>query len=463
MRVFVETPDKGAVPVNMYAINLGYSGHGKGFATNIIEEHLTHKFRNNFLENTFNVIAMDHIRKLAVRKSIKRQTDEEDEIEKLTKEFNGLGPMLFSFDSATPAAIKQMRQKLLMANAGSINFECDEIGSNLLGQMDVLTTFLELFDIGKIKQKLVKNTSENLRSEEIEGKTPTNMMLYGTPSKLLNCSKTEEEFISLLETGYARRCFFGLSKKILAMKTLTPQEILDRYTNSSDDDELEDESNYFFALGSIHNFGKKILLSKPVALQLIQYRHNCEYLAQQLPEHKEIQRIELQHRYAKAIKLAGTYAFIQGSIEVTEELLDQAIKLTEESGAAFKEIFNREKPYEKLAKYIASENRELTHVDITEDLPFYKGSDSARKTMMDMAVAFGYRNNIIIKKSFHEGIDFFKGESLEKTNLAKIKVAYSTDITTNYKNDTCRFEDLYKLIQKNGYHWVNHHLTETAT
>ncbi len=43
--------------------------------------------------------------------------------------------------------------------------EIDEIGSNLLGQMDVLTTFLELYDVGKVKQKLIKNTVRQRKSK----------------------------------------------------------------------------------------------------------------------------------------------------------------------------------------------------------------------------------------------------------------------------------------------------------
>lgn len=49
--------------------------------------------------------------------------------------------------------MKQMRHKLLMADAGSVNLQIDEIGSNLVGNVDVLNTFLELYDMGLIKPK----------------------------------------------------------------------------------------------------------------------------------------------------------------------------------------------------------------------------------------------------------------------------------------------------------------------
>ena len=126
-----------------------------------------------------------------------------------------------------------MRHKLLMAEAGSMNFEMDELGSNLLGNTEVLNVFLELFDVGKVKQKLTKNTSENIRSEEINGRTPTNLLLFGTPSKLLNGGKVEEEFYAMLETGYARRCLFGFSKKLHKSKGFTPEQVYDMLTDKS--------------------------------------------------------------------------------------------------------------------------------------------------------------------------------------------------------------------------------------
>ena len=75
-----------------------------------------------------------------------------------------------------------MREKLLLAAAGSMNFELDEVGSHMITNTDVLNTFLELYDIGLIKQKLIKNTHENRRSQEIPGNTPTNLMMFGTPT-----------------------------------------------------------------------------------------------------------------------------------------------------------------------------------------------------------------------------------------------------------------------------------------
>jgi len=207
MRCSVQIAETQKIPINMYAINLAPSGSGKGHSINIIEDQVINAFRHKFLETTFPLVAERNLAEIAVRRAQKNASDQDDELVRAQMEFEEMGALLFSFDSATSAALKQMRTKLLMAKAGSMNLEIDEIGSNLLGNGEAIDAYLELFDVGKIKQKLIKNTRENVRSEDLFGSTPTNMLLFGTPTKLLNGSKTEDEFYDLLEIGYARRCF----------------------------------------------------------------------------------------------------------------------------------------------------------------------------------------------------------------------------------------------------------------
>jgi hypothetical protein len=458
MRTDIKTHDRGVIPVSLYAINLAVSGAGKGHATNIVEESVIHKFKQRFLEETFPIISQTNLAKLANKRAAKKGADPDEELEKVEREFNNLGQLAFSFDSGTPAAIKQMRHKLLMSDCGSINLEMDEMASNLLGNVDVLTTFLELFDKGKIKQKLTKNTTENTRSEEIDGQTPTNLMLFGTPSKLLNGTKVEDEFFSMLDVGYARRCLFGYVRSADKRTDLTPEEIYDLLTDNATEDYLEDFSDYLANLADMANFRRTILIDRTVSLLLIEYKLQCEKLAEDFPEHEDIRKAELSHRYFKALKLAGTYAFIDTSSHITEDHLYNAIKLVEDSGEAFESIFTRDRNYVKLAKYIASVKREVTHVDLVEDLPFYKGSESQKRELMGLAIAYGYKNNIIIKRQFNDGIEFLRGESLQETDVNKLIISHSADLAYNYSNDYAPFDKLHKLTQISSYNWTNHHL-----
>lgn len=456
MRCSIKTMDRGNIPVNAYVINLAPSGYGKGHSTNILEDEVLKPFKDKFMEEVYPVVAQRNLAKLAIKRSIKKGTQEEVELARVQAEFERAGTYVFGFDSGTTPAVKQMRHMLLMSGAGSINLEIDEIGSNLLGNVEVLTTFLELFDVGKIKQKLTKNTNENQRGEEIDGRTPTNLLLFGTPAKIFDGGKVESEFISFQEIGYARRCIFGYSKIPPKRKDVSARDILNNIIAGGTDQYLTTLASQIELLADEDHFEIELDVSEDVTLLLLEYKLKCEMLAADMPEHDEIKKAELSHRYFKALKLAGAYAFIEDYPEITEDHLYSAIKLVEDSGKAFNEMLSRDKNYAKLAQYIASCGSEVTHVDLVEALPCYRGSVSQKQELMTLAIAWGYKNNIIIKKSFTDGIEFLHGETLKTTDLNSLILSYSDDIATGYESTRVPFDKLHKLTQEDGFHWCNH-------
>ena len=458
MRCTIDTPDRGEIPVNLYALNLAPSGMGKGQSTNLLEEEVIHRFRQRFQDETFPLLAEINLPKLALKRANRKATDPDEELVRTQKEFEDLGPLLFSFSEATAPAVKQMRHKLLMANAGSMNLEIDEIGLNLTSSAEVLSPFLELYDKGKIKNKLLKVSADSKRFEEVAGNTPTNLMMFGAPIKLFDGATTEQQLYTFLDTGYARRCFFGYLRSATKDLSLTPEQVYDMNTADNSAQVLDALADKLENLADIINVNKKLVMSKDTCLALIEYRLLCEREAQKLPEHEEMKKAELSHRYFKALKLAGAYAFVDGSPELTQSHLHNAIKLAEESGKAFTTMLNRDRPYVKLAKYIANVKKEITQADLVSDLPFYRGGSAQKQEMLTLAIAYGYKNNIVIKKSFSDGIEFLRGETLESTDLAKMVVAYSSDITTDYRNEYAPFDQLHKLVQAPGMHWVVHHL-----
>jgi hypothetical protein len=457
MRVNVETRHRGVIPVNLYCINLAPSGQCKGFSTNLIEDHLIQNFETVFMEQTLPVISDENLAKLAVKRAYLKNEDPDTMENAVRSEYRELGKLKFNFDSATPPAVKQMRHKLIMAGIGAVNLEIDEIGINLLPNSDVFGTFLELFDIGKIKDKLTKNTKENIRHEEVKGITPTNLNAFGTPTKLLDGGKTEDTFYSFLDMGYARRCLFGYTRASKKTTGLTAKEVYDVLTDPTLSDFLKETSAKFGKLADAANYKKHITMSEKVSLHQIDYQLHCERLAEKMGEHQEMAKAEMAHRFFKAIKLAGTYAFIDGHSTITEDNWYAAVCMVEESGEAFSELLARDRSYVKLAKYLASTNTEVTQVDLTEDLPFYKGSAAARNELMQYAVAWGHKHHVVIKKTMTNGIEFIKGESLKRTDLKKLTVAYSHDISDGYKSTHAPWNRLHELVLQKGLHWINHH------
>ena len=459
MRTNVINYDKQIVPVNVYALNLMPSGFGKGLAVNVLESNIMHEFRHRFLEETFPIKATENLTRLASSRALKDGTEEEVALEKLGAEFTALGELMFSFDSGTPAALKQMRTKLLMSKAGSMNFQIDEIGSNLQKCQEMLEVFLELYDVGKVKQKLIKNTAENIRLADMEGITPANLLMFGTPSKLLDGGRIEELIMDFFETGFGRRCFFGIIDiaSTTAASTKSPEEILDDLLNSNLGEQMNEMSDHFEDLADVTNFGQNLPMPREGAILCIEYQQNCKARTEKLRIHDDTGRAEMLHRYWKVIKLAGAYAFSEGSPEITLAHFQAAIKLAEESGDAFKRIMSRDKNYVRLAKYISESGLELTQADLVEELQFYRGTAGAKAEMFQLAVAWGYSRNIIIQKKYNEGIEFISGSMLEETNLDKLILSHSNDGAYNYVPvDTASFTRLHEMTQITNYHFCNH-------
>ncbi|TGW14441.1 DUF3987 domain-containing protein, partial [bacterium NHP-B] len=76
--------------------------------------------------------------------------------------------------------------------------------------------------------------------------------------------------------------------------------------------------------------------------------------------------------------------------------------------------------------------------------------------MLTLAIAWAYKNNIVIKKSFTEGIEFLSGESLKETNLDEMIMATSDDIAYGYENQRIKWDEIGMVGENAGYHWINH-------
>lgn len=457
MRAEVQNTNGEYFPVNIYAWNLAPSGTGKSRSANIIEKQVMGGFRTRFTESLMPMVAEQRLHKMAVRRSYRNGTEVDEELDKLRAEYNDCGDLLFSFDRGTGPAIKQQRHKMMLLELGSLSLQTDEIGNNFTNITELLDAFLDLYDAGVMKYTLNKNTKENKRYEEIQGYTPANALLFGVASALLDGDKNEALFQRYMETGYGRRSLFGFSTQKKVMPELTPEEIYEMRMAKGNSNTLEDISDQFERLADMINVRRQIPLPRDVALELIRYEQLCSKRANELPAHAELERQEMNNRHIKALKLAGAYAFADNAPSVTEDLLHNAIKLVEDSGECFVRMLYQPKPYQRLAQYIVDCQTKLTQADLVEKLPFYKGGQGQRGEMMNLAIAYGYQNHMIIRKSYQDGIEFVEGEKLQETNLKEMMVSWSDDIAYGYTNELAPWSSIETLTQQKDLHWINHH------
>ena len=445
------------IPINIYAMNLSPSGTGKGYSTGLVEEQVIDRFRNTYMEVTFPMAANNNMQLIAHQRAKRKGTDPVDEMESLEKEFNSIGSLLFSFDSATVPAVKQLRHKLNLAKSGGVNLQVDEIGANLVGQTETLNAFLELYDKGMIKDKLVKSSAENTRFERIEGFTPTNMLLFGTPSKLLDSGLTQKYLTEMLEMGYARRCFFGYIPKVKKDVAADATALVNQMFNNGSDAQLDALSCSLEQLADISNMNKVIRIEHDEAIYLMEYKISCDKRAECLKDHETIMRSEMENRVFKVLKLSAAYAFREYSPNVTILHLEAAMRLAEDSGEHFARLMQPEFDYEKVAKYLADCGTSVTLPDLEQALPCFRGSKQQKDQCIEYAVAWGYKHNIVIKKLYDGNILFLRGETLKKTNLDEIIISTSTKLAEGYDSVRIPFDKLSMLGSTNNYHWANHH------
>ena len=456
MRAVINSPERGRIPINMYVIALATSGFGKGHSVSLMEDVLS-EFREEFTKTTLPLVAEKSLLSIANRIAVAKNSDPDEELEGLQKEYDKAGKPPWSFDSGTTPALKQLRHRLILSGIGAINFQMDEIGANLVANSELLNAFLELYDLGKIKTKLIKNTGDQERGSDLVGDTPANAMMFGTTSKLLDGAKIEQEFFDFLEMGYARRCVFGMGYPFKAVEDVSPEDVYRSMINKEKSKALTNWKADLVKFAQAKYFNRVIDMSDDVGVELVRYRMYCEQEAIKLPEHATIRRAELTHRYFKALKLAGTYAFIDESSEITLTNLKQALRLVEENGNSFAKLMNRERPFVRLAKYIADTDAELTHADLVTELPYYPTANAPRQEMMALATAWGVRNHVVIRRNMVSGVDFFSGESLEETDLNRLVLSHSKDMAHNYKPTFQPLDKLHKLLGAPDRHWCNHH------
>ena len=470
MRATVTTKSRADIPVNLYVISTAVSGYGKGKSVSFMESRLEKGFKRQFLGHTLPVKTEESFWRIANDRAVQNNSDQQEEYEKVKAEDGRTGPFVYNFAQGSAEGVKQMRHKMLLAEAGSLNFQVDEIGSNLDKVLELLTVYLELYEDGEVKAKLIKNSSDNKRDQEMDGKSPANMLLFGTPAKLLDGSNIEKTFYELLETGYARRCLFACGD--MTQRGTTEMTAEEKYFASIDPQNSAMVTKWaaiFTGLADPARFGWKILVEDDVAIRLKTYQMDCERRANLMKDHEGIPKAELEHRHAKALKLAGAFAFVDGSNEIEMDHLMSAILLVEESGESFQKIITREPKWVRLGQYIADVGKEVNHHSLLTALPYYPKSQSDRTAMMNLAMSWGHENNVIIKKTFRDGIEFFKGETLKKTDLNAIRLSYSDNFAYEYEPVEVPFADLAGTLciasqadeQGNPtgepVNWANHH------
>ena len=451
MRAKVNYAGTTGIPVNMYALDLAPSGYSKNASMNILDKDIFGGAKDKFTLDTFDKVKETRLALLADEISMATGVDIGECHKDVMKSYKALPIFLYQFGASTIEGVKSLRTKLSMAGIGATNNILDEIGHNIIDNKETFKLYFDTYDLGLSKNKLIKGDS----NADLRGAVPCNLFAFGTQSRLLDGGTIEKTFFEFLEDGFGRRFTFGYVDKA-NKKKLTGAEKYAMINNPLIEMQIATLHKHFECLADESYYDRDFTVSQAVSEKLMDYQADCEERADELKEHEMILKAVIEHSYWRALKLAGAYAFIDDAAEITEEYIDNAVELCEESIASFRTMLKREKPYEKLARYIGDVEKKVTQVDLIEDLTFYRGSESQKRELMNLAIAYGYNNNIIIKKTIKDGIEFLEGDRLKEVDINNIDCSWSKDIAVGYKPVTRPFDVMHNLICENGFHYCSH-------
>ena len=454
MRVNMEFYDGAIVPLNIYQINLAPSGYSKGKVNNLIEDSITKGFEDKFFEVAADVIeeSLDlKAERVSANMGIEKQQARAD----IDEHFNKLPKFLYSFPDATLEGIKSSREKLTMSEIGATNLEMDELAINMDKMADILGIFMEAYDRGRAKSKLIK-----VNSNTQSGEVPANLLAFGTATSLLNGSRKEEQFLDMLRQGFARRCFFGYIEKYDIDNAMSPEEELHMAQNRDSVEALQEVNEYLASLATTVWHDSTVTMGRPVALTLIKLKQEAEVRASELKDHQELDKFYIVHSYWRIAKLAGILAFIDKSPEIMMEHLILAVRHDEDSEKAFKRMIETPPSYERLFHHIMDIGKRMTYTDLHKDLYFYSSATKGQKDeMLKMAQAFAFTQNAMIRTSFRDGVDFVEGQYMESNDGSKIILSISTELAEGYVPKLSKWDDLGEMLSSH-FEYSNHHFRD---
>lgn len=435
------------IPINIYCLALADSGFGKNRSLSFLDQNIFAKAEKR-IQAKFEELKLDKIQQIALDAASNGAAyDKAYEMEE--NKVNALGAPIFEFDSGTTAGLKQLKNLFAYVSYGALNTVIDEIGLNLKQNKDLLDVFLELYDFGNMKNKVLKNSIEAKREETIPGQVAANMLMFGTPDILFK--NNHEELTDWLIQGYARRTLFFFDKAENHKQKLDIATDLTNKISIAKAKEKEIWSNFF---EQVIDCQKYVFLGAD-SLKLI-----YEAVARMQDKKKfGIAAIEQNNRVIKFIKLTGLltmlepdFCSIQGnSYAVLPQHVKDAETIILDSEQALEEILSPNNFYKLVLDWIIYNGNMSTKLQLINQFKEVKKSDwdtTQFKLLQSYAISQGYELN----KSTSAKTDTYFLLPMKPTDLNNLILSTSQNYGKNYHPKNVSFSDLQK-IGETGANW----------
>lgn len=260
-----------------------------------------------------------------------------------------------SISNATVSGMYAYAESFNLCRFGSLNIEIDEIGNAITSKAELFENLLTPYDNGDF-QPVAKRTDSN--AMDISG-LPVNLYSFGNKVRLFNGDNTERDFIQLIDEGYGRRFIFVDDNS--TNKNKTPQEVLAEMKTSEDIRRARSkERNYIASVIKRENFKKVLSLSDEAMLVYATIKAEGDSYVNDTKGLLPAVVADLSERYFKAVKLAGVYAFFDGSDTVEAKHMEQAYEIVKESSKVLADLRRIKPLHRRLLDAIVNEEGKVT-------------------------------------------------------------------------------------------------------
>lgn len=339
-------------PVNIYSLMLLNSGAGKNSSLTLIDKWYMTKVWNKIKIKIFPYYkhkAMDVLEKANIQRE--------------------LHSWVSSYNTGTTSGIMACAETYHLCQFGSFNVEVDEFGTAVTSKKELLEDLLSPYDNGDFKPTAKRSDTMSM---EITG-LPVNLYCFGNKVRLLDGDHTEKSFITLLDEGYGRRMIFVDDTSTPTVRT--PEQVLEEF-NASNQIALEAKEleSYFDSLIVSDNFNRVIKLSDEALMIYATIKAEGDNRVEEISNMYPAIIADLSERHFKTAKLAGIYAFYEGSTEITAEHMNQAFEVIRESSKVLEELRTVQPVHERLLTRLLWERKKVTSQHMLKEYSFVRES-----------------------------------------------------------------------------------------
>lgn len=325
-------------PVNTYTLVLLNSGGGKNSSLGLLDRW--------FFGDAFTKIR-DKIYPMYKEKALKELEDKGND--------RSIHNWVQSVSNATVSGMFAYAESFRLCGFGSLNVEIDEIGNAVSSKAELFEMLLTPYDNGDFQPVAKRSDTDSM---DITG-LPVNLYSFGNKVRLFNGDNTERSFIHLIDEGYGRRFIFVDDNSISKVKT--PKEIMNEMELSETTrNNRQSDREYIASLITSRNFNKVLEMDYEALYQYAVIKSESDAYIEANKGLLPAVQADISERYFKTAKLAGVYAFFDGSNVVTGKHMEQAYEVIKESSKVLEEL-RRVKPlHDRLLEAIVRESKPVT-------------------------------------------------------------------------------------------------------